>query len=126
MSRWMNYLSPTVLLSAVILVVLFSRLPVKGTLVGKVTPAVFGIYLFQVNPVVWSGLLYHACDFIVSKPVAVGVAFALGAAGALFAAGFAVETVRLKLAQRMRLNTVSKKVAAVLDGMLTRLEVLLR
>ena len=126
MGRWMSYLSPTVLMSAMVLVVLFSRLPVKGNLVRKVTPAVFGIYLFQVNPVVWSGLLYNACGFVVSEPLPIGAACVLGAAGVLFAVGFAVETVRLKLAQWLCLNAASQKAVAVLDGMLGRLAVLLR
>ena len=48
-----SYVSPTILLSGMIMVVLFSRLPIKCKFVSKVSPLAFGIYLFQLNQVVW-------------------------------------------------------------------------
>lgn len=39
-----SYLSPTILLSGVLMVVLFSRLPVRGTVIAKLSPFAFGIY----------------------------------------------------------------------------------
>ncbi len=47
-----NYVSPTILLSGIIMVVLFSRLNLKGTIISKLSPLAFGIYLFQMNEVV--------------------------------------------------------------------------
>jgi len=126
MSRLMNYISPAVLLSAMILVVLFSRIPLKGNVVRKVSPLVFGIYLLQLNPVVWTRLLYNACAFIGSKPLVVGIGYVFFAAGFLFAAGLAVEAVRRKLAQFVKLNVISKKIVALLDGIMRKMFVFLK
>ena len=45
-----EYMSPTVLVPSVCLVVVFSRLPVKGRLIPLVTPLIFSAYLLQDNP----------------------------------------------------------------------------
>lgn len=51
--RLVKYVSPTILLSAIIMVILFSRIKIKGSLVKKISPLAFGIYLFQLNAVIW-------------------------------------------------------------------------
>ena len=55
--RLTNYVSPTILASGLIMVVLFSRLRLKGTVISKLSPLAFGIYLFQLSPVIWNNCL---------------------------------------------------------------------
>ena len=60
--RLLSYVSPTILASGLIMVVLFSRLRLKGTVISKLSPLAFGIYLFQLNPVIWKNLKEGGSD----------------------------------------------------------------
>ncbi len=54
--RLTSYVSPTILVSGLIMVVLFSRLRPTGAIISKLSPLAFGIYLFQLSPVIWKNL----------------------------------------------------------------------
>ena len=54
--RLTSYVSPTILGSGLIMVVLFSRLRPTGAVISKLSPLAFGIYLFQLSPVIWKNL----------------------------------------------------------------------
>ena len=75
-----SYVSPTILLSGMIMVVLFSRLPIKCKFVSKVSPLAFGIYLFQLNQVVWHFMLKDAFVGVLEKPLYIGIPMAFGCA----------------------------------------------
>ena len=71
-----EYMSPTVLVSSVCLVILFSRLKIRSGLLRRVTPLVFSAYLLQDNQLVRELLIKdrfasHASPLIV---VAAGLA----------------------------------------------------
>lgn len=48
-----SYISPTILVSGLIMVIIFSRIQMRGTVIKKLSPLAFGIYLFQRNQVIW-------------------------------------------------------------------------
>ena len=52
--KFINYLSPTILLNAMIMVVLFSRFHLKGDVLSRIAPLALGVYLFHLNPVIWT------------------------------------------------------------------------
>lgn len=72
-NKLINYTSPTILLSGIIMVILFSRIKLKGELVSKVSSFAFGIYLFHLNPIIWNKIIKGAFSFIVTKNIFVGV-----------------------------------------------------
>lgn len=49
-----GYVSPTILLSGMIMVILFSRMKANAKIISKLSPLAFGIYLLQLNVVIWS------------------------------------------------------------------------
>ena len=105
--RLTNYVSPTILASGLIIVVLFSRIKTKGTVISKLSPLTFGIYLFQQNPVIWNNCLKGRTSFAAQVNIAVGIACAFGIAALIFAAGLFVEFVRSKLAKAIRIPALS-------------------
>lgn len=124
--RLVNYVSLPVLLSGMILVVLFSRLRMKGTVIGKLAPLAFGIYLFQLSPVIWNQIIKDAFVFVVSKNVMVGTLDAFAGASLIFVSGLAVEWVRSKLAKSLHISALSKKIVTWMDAGLTKLVILLK
>lgn len=105
--EFVRYISPTILLSGLIMVILFSRLKCKGTVIKKITPYVFGIYLFQLNQVIWNNILKDSFQFVVSKDLFSGILSVLAIAVGILASGFLVEFIRSKIAGWIKIPEIS-------------------
>lgn len=81
---FVNYLSPTILLAAISLLLLFSKIEVKG-IVKKIvlilSPATFGVYLIHTQPLVWKYIwtnLFHS--YISFSPLKLAIMVVITAA----------------------------------------------
>ncbi len=66
-----SYISPTILLSAISLLVLFSKLEVKGLFIKIVqifSPATFGVYLIHTHPLFWVHIWANSFKSFISFP----------------------------------------------------------
>lgn len=124
--RFTNYVSPTVVLSGMIMVVLFSRIRIKGTVVSKLSPLAFGIYLFQLNQVIWGVILKKAFVFVAEKNIITGVLCVFGLASLIFASGLIVEYIRTQLARLLRISSLSRKIVEFTDKNINKLFVFLK
>lgn len=115
--------SPFILLNALLLVVLFSRIRTKGTLLRRITPLVFGIYLYQLNPVLWNAVLKDRFVFISDQAFFPGLVSVMVFAGAIFLSGLAVEFLRSRLAVLLRIPQLSEKLVCFLRRLLDRLSI---
>lgn len=106
-----SYISPTILLCGMLMVELFSRLPLQSPLISKLSGLAFGIYLLQVNQVVWFEVIGGRFAPIAGKRILVGVPLALGGALCVFVAGLAVEWVRSLLMKLVRIDRISRGIA---------------
>lgn len=124
-SRLINYTSPTVLLCGILLVCIFARLKPSGKLISKLSPLAFGIYLYQTNIIV--GALYEGkFKMVVDKNIFVGVALVFGFAALLFVLGLAIEFIRSKLHQLLKVSSLSKKIVELADKLLEKLFVFIK
>ena len=123
--RFTKYVSPTILLSGILMVVLFSRIKVKGSIIKKISPLVFGVYLFQLSWVIWK-LLDHAFVAVAEKPLYVGVPLVFALASGLFLSGLVVEYIRSRIAKILRIPAFSKRIVSLLDAMISKLFFLLK
>lgn len=119
--RLVNYVSPTILLSGILMVILFSRIRLKGSLIKKISPLAFGIYLLQLNSIIWNDVLQGAFSGIVGRPIYIGVILVVLYAFAVFASGLLVEYIRSILAKLLRITALSNRIAIWVDGILNRL-----
>lgn len=110
---FINYISPTILFNGLLLIVFFSRLRIKGSWIKKVAPLAFGVYLFQMNPVIWHTVLSGICIFVPTKRVPVGVCYVLVYAAILFVTALLVEFLRSKAAEILRIPLLSQKIVNV-------------
>ena len=114
-SHWSSYISPTVVLSAFTLVILFSRIPLKGTVIRKAAPLAFGVYLFQMSPVVWHKILTGSLAFAAEKPLPLGLGYVAAYSALLFICGLTVEFFRSTLARLLKIDLLSQKIASALE-----------
>ena len=125
-SKLINYISPTILFSAMIMVILFSRLKIKTTIISKIVPFVFGIYLFQVNQVVWNNIIKNAFGFVANKSILIGTSYVLGLAFIIFATGMIIEFIRNKIARIIKIPSLSKKIALIMDKIIEKFYIILK
>lgn len=124
--RLTSYVSPTIVVSGLIMVILFSRLHLKGAVVARLSPLAFGIYLFQLNPVIWNNCLQGAVSSVVQLSIPVGVICVFAVAALIFFSGLLVEFVRSKLAKAIGISTLSKHIVSVVSQLLNKMSAMLR
>lgn len=124
--RLINYISPTILLNALILVILFSRIKLKGSLIKKLSPLAFGIYLFQLNSVIWNDILKESMIFIASQPLVAGIGYVILFSFILFALGLIVEFSRNQIANVLRIPVLSQKIVDIFSKTLAKIILLFR
>lgn len=123
--RLTNYVSPTIAASGLIMVILFSRLHLKGKVIAKITPLAFGIYLFQLSPVIWNNCLRGAVSSVVQMSIPAGVVCVFAVAALIFFSGLLVELVRSGLAKVLRISTLSEHIVSVVSRLLNKMSAML-
>lgn len=124
--RLANYVSPTILMSGLLMVILFSRLNLKGKIIAKLSPLAFGIYLFQLNQIIWNNVLKDAFTFVPEKNLIIGVGCIFLFSFGVFWAGLLVEFIRSKLALALRIPALSNYIVCAINRMMTKLFFLLK
>lgn len=119
-SRLMSYISPTVLLSGIIMVVLFSRLKPNSKIISKLSPLAFGIYLFQSNPIIWS-YMKDAFAFIIKTNAAIGVIYVLGISFLIFVAGLIMEFVRTYISNKIKITIFIRYIVSTLKRLFKKI-----
>ena len=115
-----SYVSPTVVLEAVLFVVLFARIERGNKVIRSIAPCVFGIYLLQTNKVLWTFLLKDL--FVVNiGNVALEILIAFGGALAIFVCGFIVELIRAKIEMILKMDFFYKKIAMLIGRLIERI-----
>lgn len=123
--RLINNVSPTILFSGLIMVVLFSRLRLKGKIIAKLSPLAFGIYLFQMNQVIWNYIIKNRFSFIVSEHIIIGILYVLLIAFIIFISGMIVEFIRGGFARVLNISFLSKKIVKFIDSIMVKMLVFL-
>lgn len=105
-TKFISYVSPTVLFSAIILLVVFSRLKLECKVLTRISGLTFGIYLFQSNRIVYENTLSK-----ISSAKSMNIVMLLGIvllyAILLFAIGGVIEYVRMKTFQYLKINKIA-------------------
>lgn len=103
----MTYTSPTVLLSALLLLLFFKRLDVKG-IAAKVTsflsPMSFSVYIIHLHPLLWGNVFGKRFAPIADMNVALGVLAVLGATLGIYLACSVIDLPRHYLFKALKLK----------------------
>lgn len=128
-ARIRYYVSPMILMNGLLLVLIFSRLNVREKArrwIGRLSGLTFGIYLFHTSPALWEIALKDRFKGIASMNLAAGFILVLLFSGAFFMAGIAVEALRRKLADALRIPKLSSQVVRHAGKLADRLILLMK
>lgn len=124
-TKLISFVSPTVLLAGLAMVVRFSRISIPGKVIRRLSPLAFGVYLFQLNNVIWQKLDGAAITRL-TRHLPVAFLEIILFAALLFAAGMAVEFVRTLLHRALKISKLSEKIEKAIRKGIDRLLPLLR
>lgn len=119
--RTVSYTSPTVLLEGAALMLFFSKLELRSGFarraVGTAAPAALGVYLIHIHPWLYRAVTSRLTVSFPDKGGVLCVTLVVLTGAAVYLACTAVELVRLKLFELLRVN----KLAAAMDRLIDRL-----
>ena len=118
--KLLSYISPTIVLNGMIIVILFSRLKLKGTIIKKLSPYVLGIYLFHLNPIIWNYILKDKFIFVLDQKFYISIILVFLLAIAIFVSGLLVEYIRQNLFKLLKIDKLSEKTNAYLEKALNK------
>lgn len=96
--------SPTVLLSAISLILLFSKIEINNTIISSISSLTFGIYLFHDNYYVRLYFIKDKFTFLSDTIVPLNIIYALLIALLVFTISMLVEFVRKKLFDLLKID----------------------
>ena len=108
-----TYVSPLVIMSGFIWIVLFSRLQLKGTIIKRLAPLAFGVYLFHSNYIIFNRIIEGAFVFCTEKNIIVGVIYVFSIATGIFISGLIVEFIRVQLFKLLRIHMFAEWASAL-------------
>lgn len=121
-----SYTSPTIVFIALILIILFSRIKIKGNIISKISPLAFGIYLFHSNPIIWNDILKNAFIFVGNKNILIGLCYIFSISFFIFLTGLIVEFFRYKIARIIKIPLFSKAIVNELKKVIDSLSEMLK
>lgn len=121
--RLIQYTSPSILLNAIILISIFSRLDIKKTtIIKELSPLSFGVYLLQNNQIIWDEILLDRFSFITNFNILYGLLLVLLCAFVIFWAGILVDKFRKELFKLLRIDKSSILIASLINHVFNKLD----
>lgn len=121
--RLVSYISPTILISGIIMVVLFSRLKIKGKTLNKFSSLALGIYLFQLNPIIWNYIINDRFIYIINYDIFKSTLLVLLISSIIFISGLTVEYIRQKIFKKLKIDILSEKIIKMIENILNKVKI---
>lgn len=110
---FINYVSPTILLSAVCLLGLFSRIKANETaekIIGFFAPAAFSVYLIHEHPLIRESLMRNRFVFLADKNPLVIIGVVICAAAAIFILCALIDRLRIAIFKWIKIKDLVSKI----------------
>lgn len=115
----LSYSSFFVVVSSMIIMILFSRISSYRRRIITVSSLSFGIYLFQLSPLIWAKLLDNRAAFVVKLPLLQGVGVVFLLSIGLFLLGALCEKIRSLIYNKLNIHRFSEKMVFLLNHCLS-------
>lgn len=122
---FLDFTSPTILLSALLMVIIFSRIDLNNKVINKASSLALGIYFFQLSPVIWY-MIYNNLASIVHFDIVKGTLSIFLVAGGLFIGGLLVEFIRSGISRMIQIPALSKKIVLWINQLLDKIITVLK
>ena len=120
---FVSYISVTIVLIAVGMVAIFSRLQLSSKMISIVrffSPAAFGVYLIHTQTWVWRGLISDRFSWIANYKTYRIPFIVVGCAGGIFIICLLIEKLRLVLFEILKINRLIQILERRLDSVLNK------
>lgn len=118
---FVNYISPTIVLCAMCLVVIFSRIKINSKFVPKVSSLCLGIFLCHYNPIVYNYILPDLFSFIPNLDLFVAFLAVIGGALAVFIVCGIIDYIRSLLFKLLRLDKIAEFLHNLINKILDKI-----
>lgn len=122
---FLDYISPLMLLNGLLMVIIFSRIKIKGIIIAKISPLVFGVYLFHENECI-RDIIRKSFMHIPEMNVCDGLLFVLFSILLIFILGLFIEFIRSKIANAIKIYVLSEKIVVLANKLLNKLCIVLK
>ena len=119
----LQYISPTVLLCAVGLLLFFARLKVAGrwvTFIRFFAPLSFAVYLIHTEPLIWNNLFYRAFAGLIALPSYLLIPAVLGTAFTIWLGCSLIDRLRLALFDLCHVGELSERLERMIEAVLKK------
>jgi len=121
---FVDYVSPTILLSAMAYLVIFAKMKPNKVMRKVITffaPAAFGVYLIHVQPIVYGHYMSNVFVWIANVPIWTTGFIVIGCSLVILIGCLLIEKLRLLLFEAFRINRLMNIVGSKLDKSLNRI-----
>jgi len=109
-----NYVSPTIVLSSIVLVLIFSKLNLKNQKITKISSLSFGIYLFHANDFVFSNFILNKFEFICNFGFVYGLFSSVFISVLFCVLGIGMDYARKLIFKKLKINVLCDNLSAFL------------
>ena len=120
---FISYMSPTIILNAICLVIIFSKLHIGSTaqrIIKFLSPAAFGVYIIHEHGIVKTSFIVDKFIWICEFNWLIIPIIALGCAMGIFVVCISIEKIRLTLFKCLRINQIAESVCYKVEVFLTK------
>ncbi len=120
----MNYNSPTIVLAALSLLLLFKDMRVErgSKVIAFFAPFTFGIYIIHVQPYVWNYIMANRFVGLTKLHPIVLIVAVLGIAAAIFIICSIIEFIRISVFKLIRIPQLCKRIEEIIRQMLNKVK----
>ena len=112
---WRTNTSPLILLSAIFLLIIFSRININSKLVKTIAPLTFGIYLFHDNDYFRKYFMLDKFAFVNNYNIFVCILLIIVISLVIFVVSMIVEYIRNQLFRLLKIDSLIDKIASKID-----------
>lgn len=118
-----SHISPTIWLSAVLLLVLFSRVKPNIKFVSFISPLTFGVYLFHEHFYFRYYYLSERFTYFANISLFNGLIIVFCSTVFIFVLGLIADFIRIKIFELLKINKLSQKIADKIDFILNKIAI---
>ena len=119
LESWGTYTSPTVLLSAISLLILFSKIKIGSKIVSLVSSLTFGVYLFHTDRFIRMFFIEGFFTYLNDYPFLISLLMILGIGLLIFIISAVIEYIRIAAFRFLHIDKLSKAIYARIKNILS-------
>ncbi len=122
-----SYISPTILSIAIAMLLIFANLNIKilwQKIIKFIVPAVFGVYLLHVSPLVFNNILKGRFEYVGNLQAYIIPIVVFANAIIIFVIGIFIDKIRILLFKLLKVDKLSENIEKLIRKLINKLELI--